>query len=149
ALILGSAVNQDGRTNGMTAPNSQSQEAVIQQALRNSHVDPALITFVETHGTGTALGDPIEIEALAKEIGHVNGEPCYLGAVKANIGHLEGAAGIAGLLKLCLALQHGLIPPQLHFQKLNPHISLEATRFAIPTQLQPWPSQAGMRHAAI
>ncbi|MCC6456106.1 MAG: type I polyketide synthase [Caldilineaceae bacterium] len=149
ALIRGSAVNQDGRTNGMTAPNSQSQEAVIRQALRNSHLEPAQITFVETHGTGTALGDPIEVEALANTLGRAGDEPCYLGSVKANVGHLEGAAGIAGLLKVILALQHGLIPPQLHFQRLNPHINLVSTRFVIPTQAQPWPAQAALRHAAI
>jgi acyl transferase domain-containing protein/acyl carrier protein len=149
AIIRGSAVNQDGRTNGLTAPNSESQEAVIKLALRNSHIDPALITFVETHGTGTALGDPIEVEALANTIGRAGKEPCYLGSAKANVGHLEGAAGIVGLLKVILSLQHGSIPPQPHFQRLNPHINLETTRFAIPTRLQPWPAQAGLRYAAL
>lgn len=151
ALIQGSAINQDGHTNGLTAPNGLSQEAVICQALANARIDPGQITYVETHGTGTALGDPIEVEALANVIGQpdaANGA-CYLGSVKTNIGHLEAAAGIAGLIKAVLALQHEMIPPHLHFQALNPHISLSKTRFAIPTTDQSWPVDDQARYAAV
>jgi acyl transferase domain-containing protein/SAM-dependent methyltransferase len=137
AVIAGSAVNQDGTTNGLTAPSGLSQREVVRRALADARLDPARVTFVETHGTGTALGDPIEVEALAEVLGP-SGDPCLLGAVKSNLGHLEGAAGVAGLIKAVLALQHGTIPPNLHFRELNPHISLADTRFAIPTTPRAW-----------
>jgi acyl transferase domain-containing protein/acyl carrier protein len=140
ALIRGSAVNQDGRSSVLTAPNGRAQRAVITAALQNAQVSPADISFVEAHGTGTALGDPIEVEALAEVLGHAHPDRphCALGSVKTNIGHLEAAAGIAGLIKVVLCMQHGLIPPHLHFTQLNPHISLDETRFTIPTELMPW-----------
>jgi acyl transferase domain-containing protein/acyl carrier protein len=151
ALILGSAVNQDGRTTRLTAPNMHSQKAVIRQALSRANVDPAHISYVETHGTGTPLGDPIEIEALTATVGQPrpNGQSCVLGSVKTNIGHLETASGIAGVIKVVLALQHGEIPPNLHFQQLNPHISLEGTPFLIPTTTQPWPAGGERRYAGV
>ena len=139
AVIRGSAINQDGRSNGLTAPNGLAQEAVIRQALARAGVAPRQVSYVETHGTGTTLGDPIEVEALKavfQEDGR--GHPCWLGSVKTNIGHLEAAAGIAGLIKVVLALQHRGIPPHLHFKKLNPHIAAAGFPFSIPTAPQPW-----------
>ncbi len=151
ALVRGSAVNQDGHTNGLTAPNGLSQQAVIRQALAKSGVDPSEITYIEAHGTGTRLGDPIEVEALAAVIGQSRspGEFCALGSVKTNIGHLEAAAGIAGLIKVVLALQHETIPPHLHFHELNPHISLKNTPFKISAAGLPWPARGGKRQAGV
>jgi microcystin synthetase protein McyD len=137
AVIAGSAMNQDGTTNGLTAPNGLSQREVIRQALADARADAATVSFVETHGTGTALGDPIEVEALADVLGSGD-RPCLLGAVKSNIGHLEGAAGIAGLIKVVLSLVHETIPPNLHFRTLNPHISLGGTRLEIPQSPRSW-----------
>jgi len=140
AIIRGSAVNQDGRSNGLTAPNGPSQEAVILQALHNAAVAPEEVSYVETHGSSTPLGDPIEVGALKTTLMRNRSldQPCVLGSVKTNIGHLEAAAGIAGLIKTVLALQHREIPPHLHFKKLNPHISLDGTSFIIPTERRPW-----------
>jgi acyl transferase domain-containing protein len=151
ALIRGSAMNQDGHTNGLTAPNGLSQRQVIRRALQNGGVKPSEITYVETHGTGTALGDPIEVEALTEVLGQSrsNGPACVLGSVKTNIGHLEGAAGIAGLIKTVLCLQHGEIPPHLHFKELNPHISLENTPFEIHPKGSFWPAGMEKRYAAV
>jgi len=141
ALIRGSAVNQDGRSNGLTAPNGLAQQAVIRQALEHARVSPARIRYVETHGTGTPLGDPIEVQALAAVLGEGRApdQPCVLGSVKTNIGHLEAAAGIAGLIKTVLALQHEEIPPHLHLQRLNPHISFGNTPLEIATERRPFP----------
>ncbi|MGZ9233887.1 MAG: type I polyketide synthase [Anaerolineales bacterium] len=141
AVIRGSAVNQDGRTNGLTAPNGLSQQNVIRQALANSSLTAEQMTYVETHGTGTKLGDPIEVEALAEVIGKTaaGSQPCILGAVKANIGHMEAAAGIGGLIKTVLVLRNQVIPPQLHIQQLNPLIQLAGTRFEIPTAPKSYP----------
>ena len=140
AVIKGSAINQDGRSNGLTAPNGPSQQQVIRQALENAGVAPEEISYVETHGTGTALGDPIEVESLKAVLssGRKQDQPCVLGSVKANIGHLEAAAGIASLIKAVLCLQNQEIPPQLHLKQLNPHICLEETSFFIPSQRIPW-----------
>jgi natural product biosynthesis luciferase-like monooxygenase protein/amino acid adenylation domain-containing protein len=140
AVIKGSAVNQDGLSNGLTAPNGPAQQAVIRQALENAQVEPAQISYIEAHGTGTELGDPIEVKSLKAVLGEKRSldQTCWLGSVKTNIGHLEAAAGIAGLIKVVLCLQHQEIPPNLHFKTLNPYISLAETAFAIPTQSQPW-----------
>ena len=140
AVILGSAVNQDGLSNGLTAPHGPAQQAVIRRALRDAGVDPADVSYIEAHGTGTALGDPIEVRSLASVLmpDRPPHQTCWIGSVKTNVGHLESAAGIAGLLKLILALQHHQIPPNLHLEKLNPYIVLEGKPLAIPTQLVPW-----------
>jgi acyl transferase domain-containing protein/acyl-CoA synthetase (AMP-forming)/AMP-acid ligase II/acyl carrier protein len=150
ALVRGSAVNQDGRSNGLTAPNGPSQEAVIRQALRNAQVTAEQISYVETHGSSTPLGDPIEYDALKAVLmrNRTADQPCILGSVKTNIGHLEAAAGIAGLIKAVLSLYHGEIPPHLHLKKLNQHISLEGTTFSIPTERRPWPI-SGRRLAGV
>lgn len=151
AIILGSAVNQDGLSNGLTAPNGQAQQTVIRKALEQAGVNAPQIGYVETHGTGTPLGDPIEIRALTAVLG-LNRAPdrtCAFGSVKTNIGHLEAAAGIAGLIKTILMVQQGEIPPHLHFKQLNPHISLDRERFFINTERQPWPAGRGARIAGV
>src|SRR5579883_2424850 len=151
ALIRGSAVNQDGHSSGLTAPNALAQQAVIRQALAQARLTPEQITLVEAHGTGTALGDPIEVEALTAVLdppGNPARPPCFLGSVKANLGHLEAAAGLASVVKVVLALQQAQIPAQLHFQRLNPAISLDTSRFRIPTSLTPWTVPEGSRRVA-
>jgi acyl transferase domain-containing protein len=150
AVIRGSAVNQDGHSTVLTAPNGRAQEALIREALAAARLSPGRIGFVETHGTGTALGDPIEVEAIAATLGRAaDAGPCLLGSVKANLGHLEAAAGATGLIKAVLALRHGAVPPQPGFGELNPHISLAGTRLAIPSALTPWPAGAAPRCAAV
>jgi acyl transferase domain-containing protein/acyl-CoA synthetase (AMP-forming)/AMP-acid ligase II len=151
ALVRGSAINQDGRSNGLTAPNGWSQQAVIDTALNRAGVAPHEISCIEAHGTGTPLGDPIEIESLKAVLstGRKRDQTCAIGSVKTNIGHLEAAAGIAGLIKMVLALHHGKLPPHLHLQKLNPHISLDDTPFFIPTELTPWPEEVSRRLAGV
>ncbi len=148
AVVRGSAVNQDGRSNGLTAPNAPSQRDVIARALRSADVTAGSVDFIETHGTGTALGDPIEFDALAATYGRGD-VPCALGAVKSNFGHLEAAAGIAGLIKAVLALEHSSIPPNLNFAQWNPAIDPSATRFFVPTEAVPWPAHDGPRRAAV
>ncbi len=148
AVIRGSAAGQDGRTASLTAPNGPAQESVIRAAIANARLQPSDIGFVETHGTGTALGDPIEVGALASVIG--GGEqPCALGAVKSNFGHLEAAAGIAGLIKAMLVLEKEEIPANLHFSTLNPHIALEGTRLFVPVERTPWKRGARPRFAGV
>ncbi|GHH83872.1 polyketide synthase [Streptomyces sulfonofaciens] len=151
AVIRGTAVNQDGRTNGLTAPSGWSQKAVIAQALRNARMTASDVTLIEAHGTGTALGDPIEVEALAETYGSADGggTPCSLGSVKTNIGHLEPAAGIAGLIKAALSIHHRTIAPTLHLRTLNPLMSLDGTRFLIPTRTRPWEAPDAQRNAAV
>ncbi len=151
AVIRGSAVNQDGLTNGLTAPNGRSQRAVIIQALANARLDAGQVTLIEAHGTGTSLGDPIEVEALVD----VYGDPaddrgrCALGSVKTNLGHLEAGAGMAGLVKAALSIRHRAVAPNLHFQHLNPHISLDGSRLFVPTAPTPWDEPDERRYAAV
>ncbi|ACY13745.1 6-deoxyerythronolide-B synthase [Haliangium ochraceum DSM 14365] len=151
ALIRGVGCNQDGRSNGLTAPNGESQRALILEVLRRARVAPEEVSYIEAHGTGTPLGDPIEVEALAATYGRPrpDGEACMLGAVKSNIGHLESAAGIAGLIKAVLCLQKQRFVPNVHFEVLNPNIELRGTPFAIPTESQPWPRAETPRRAAV
>lgn len=151
AIIRGSAINQDGRSNGMTAPSKLAQEAVIRQALARAGVRPQEIDYVEAHGSGTSLGDPIEISALEAVFaeGRTAEQPVQVGAVKTNIGHLVGAAGIAGLVKTVLALQHREIPPHLNLHQLNPHIAQVQQVTAIPTTLRPWQSEQAARLAGV
>ncbi len=150
AVCRGTAVNQDGRTNVLTAPNGLAQKRVLEEALRNAGLRGEQVAYIEAHGTGTPLGDPIEMEALLAVYGHGHVSPLWVGSVKTNIGHLEAAAGMAGLIKSVLVLQHGLIPPHLHFHALNPHISLGETPLVIPIEPQPWSPIAGeLRRAAV
>jgi amino acid adenylation domain-containing protein len=131
AVIRGSAVNQDGRSAGLTAPNGLAQEAVIRQALANARLDPDAMDYIEAHGTGTALGDPIEMQALKAVFGKRD-RALYVGAVKTNIGHAEAASGVAGLIKAAQMLRHQVIPPNLHFTRLNPHIDLTGVDIRVP-----------------
>ena len=151
ALVRGSAINQDGRSNGLTAPNGPSQEAVIRQALERAQVTPDQIDHVECHGTGTPLGDPQEVYALQNVLAADRSlnRKCLITSVKTNIGHLEAAAGVAGLIKVILSLNHNRIPPHLHFKEINPHIPIQNTCFTIPTAITDWPKRDGGRYAGI
>ena len=133
AVIRGSALNHDGRAAGLTAPSGRAQEAVIRAALANAGLAPGEVDAIEAHGTGTSLGDPVELHALAavfKDRDH----PLWVGSLKSNIGHLAAGAGVLGLIKAVLMAEHGEVPPSLHFQQLNPHIELGGTDIRVPTQ---------------
>jgi acyl transferase domain-containing protein/acyl-CoA synthetase (AMP-forming)/AMP-acid ligase II/acyl carrier protein len=142
AIIRGSALNQDGRSNGLTAPNGPSQKEVIEQALQRSNVKIDEIGYFEIHGSGTSLGDPIEVNTLAsllkKELNPKDQSKRWIGTAKTNIGHLESAAGIAGLIKAVLTLQRREIPPHINFKELNPNISLEGVPISIAQNKEPW-----------
>ncbi|WP_437275956.1 type I polyketide synthase [Sorangium sp. So ce375] len=148
AVIRGSAINQDGLTATPTAPSGLAQQAVIRAALRSAGVDPGSIGFIEAHGTGTALGDPIEIEALREVYGRGD-RPCALGAVKTNVGHLEAAAGVVGVIKAVLSLRHRTIAPNVNFERLSPHAELAGTRFYVPTAQGSWDDDRQPRRAAV
>lgn len=145
AVIKGTALNQDGRSSGITAPNGKAQEAVIHAALQDAQLKPADISYVETHGTGTTLGDPIEVRALGAVFadGHTMENPLMIGSVKTNIGHLEGAAGMAGFVKVVLALQNKTIPPHIHFHQPNPYIPWDELPVRVPTQPTEWKTTNG------
>ncbi|MBU0991885.1 MAG: aminotransferase class I/II-fold pyridoxal phosphate-dependent enzyme [Proteobacteria bacterium] len=151
AVIRGSAVNQDGRSNGLTAPNACAQRDVILKALRWANISPSDISYIETHGTGTRLGDPIEINNLKDMFlaGRHPDNPCYIGSVKANIGHLESAAGIAGLIKSVLCLKYRKIPPQVFLDRLNPHIMFHGTPLEIPIQVAEFSREISPVRAAV
>ncbi|NEO71583.1 type I polyketide synthase [Moorena sp. SIO3H5] len=140
ALIRGSAVNHDGPSSGLTVPNGLAQEALIQQALTNSKVEASQVDYIECHGTGTPLGDPIEVEALVNVYGKNRPQdlPIIISSVKTNIGHLEGAAGIAGLIKTILCLQNEKIPPHLHLKQPNQRIPWEEIPVVVPTEARSW-----------
>ncbi|HMG20645.1 MAG TPA: type I polyketide synthase, partial [Kofleriaceae bacterium] len=151
AVIRGSAVNQDGRSNGMTAPNGPSQEAVIREALRRGGVAASAVGYLECHGTGTPLGDPIEVQSAAAVLGEGRreGERVILGSLKSNIGHAEGAAGIGGLIKAVLALEHGRIPKTLHVTAANPHIPWDELAVEVATEAMDWPRRGRRRIAGV
>ena len=151
AVIRGSAVNQDGRSNGLTAPNGPSQQAVIRQALKRARVRANQMAYVEAHGTGTPLGDPIEAQALNAvfQENRTEDSPLIVGSVKTNIGHTEAAAGVAGLIKTALMMQHEQIPGNLHFSEISPYISSERFCLQVPTALQNWPRAAEPRLAGV
>ncbi len=151
AVVRGSAVNQDGRSNGLTAPNREAQTAVLRAAYRRAGIAPGEVDYVEAHGTGTQLGDPIEATALAAVVGEGRPEdrPCRIGSVKTNVGHLEAAAGIAGVIKVALALHRGKIPASLHFRKPNPHIPFERLPIRVQTNLSPWPDHGRRSLAGV
>jgi amino acid adenylation domain-containing protein len=151
AVIRGVAVNQDGRSGGLTVPNGPAQESVIRAALDSAGATPDEVDYVEAHGTGTSLGDPIEIRALSAALGSRRPEdaPLLVGSVKTNIGHLEAAAGVAGVIKVVLALEHGAIPPHLHFQHPSPHIPWKEYNLAVTSAEHPWPRGARARIAGV
>ncbi|MEQ8790735.1 MAG: amino acid adenylation domain-containing protein [Pirellulaceae bacterium] len=140
AVIRGTAINQDGRTSGITAPNSLYQQAAIRAALAEADLTPDDVTYIEAHGTGTPLGDPIEVQSLGEIFRAGSGDlpPVHVGSVKANIGHTETVSGVAGVIKTVLLMQHGQIAPQAHLEQLNPHIKLEGTRLRFPTETIGW-----------
>ncbi|MFW6692354.1 SDR family NAD(P)-dependent oxidoreductase [Streptomyces sp. MAR4 CNX-425] len=153
AVIRGTAVNHDGRASGISVPNGPAQQDVIRDALRDAGVEPGRIGYVEAHGTGTPLGDPVELRALDTVLADggsaAGGAPVYVGSVKTNIGHLEAAAGIAGLIKVLLAVRHGRVPPSLHFTRPNPNVDWRAMRLEVATGLTDWPSREGPRVAGL
>jgi acyl transferase domain-containing protein/surfactin synthase thioesterase subunit/acyl carrier protein len=141
AIIRGSAVNQDGASAGLTAPNRYAQEEVIRDALKNAGIEPWQVSYLEVHGSGTSLGDPIELKAAAAALGKGRPPqgPLLIGSVKTNIGHLEAAAGVAGLIKVILAMQHGCIPKHLHFEAPSPHIEWEQLAVRVTAESMAWP----------
>lgn len=149
AVIKGSAINQDGRSGGFTAPNGLSQEQVIKKALRAAKVKPHMVQYVEAHGTGTSLGDPIEVHALSNVLQKGREKPFLLGSIKTNIGHLEAAAGIAGVIKVVLALHNEMLPASLHFQKPNPYITWDEVPGKVVTQNTAWPRGKKERVAGV
>jgi myxalamid-type polyketide synthase MxaB len=151
AVIRATATNQDGRSNGISAPNAAAQTAVIRTALARAGMSPDDLDYIEAHGTGTRLGDPIEMEGLAGALaGRTLENPCFVGSVKTNVGHMESASGIAGLIKTVLALQHETIPPHIHFRRINPLIPIDEMPVEIPTMAIPWPREAGRtRYAGV
>jgi phthiocerol/phenolphthiocerol synthesis type-I polyketide synthase A len=150
ALVRGSAVNQDGPSSGQTVPSGPAQQAVLRAALAAARLQPADIDYIEAHGTGTALGDPIELGALSQVFGERDGSaPLVLGSVKTNLGHLEAAAGIAGFIKTVLSVRHGYIPRHLHFKQLTLNAVEAASRFTVAAQGMSWPAVGRARRAGV
>ena len=151
AVIAGSAINHDGRSNGLIAPNQDAQADVLRRAYKDAGIDPRTVDYIEAHGTGTVLGDPIEAEALGRVVGRGRpaDRPALLGAVKTNVGHLESAAGAASMAKVVLALQHDKLPPSINFAGPSPYIDFDAMHLKVVDQATDWPRYGGYALAGV